>query len=216
MMLSDPFGPVRLAAASNLADRPALHPIAAASQDASVRGLLAATYALDDDSRSLDRGIQVALAEDPSTEPRAWIAQTTAYLDLFEMLLRDDDPTVRGSCAANPRITREQMQLLVEDRIAKTRRLAVAFGLRYPDDDQLIRLASDRSAEVRWAVLFRVDAPRRAVEIIADDTDEMNRRHAQGFLDGKQRLYSNQVIEFWRDRRARAERGLQFVGASAR
>lgn len=180
-----------------------------------MRGRLAATYAFDD-SRSLARTIQVKLAADTSTDPRVWIAQTTPYLDLFEALLRDGDPTVRGSCAANPRITREQMQVLVEDRIAKTRRLAVAFGLRYPDADQLIRLASDRSAEVRWAVLFRVDAPRRAVEIIADDTDEMNRRHAQGFLEGRQRLYSNQVIEFSRDRRARAERGLQFVGASSR
>ena len=57
-------------------------------------------------------------------------------------------------------------------------------GLRYPTGEQLVWLASDRSAEVRWAVLTRVEAPREALEIIAQDSDDMNRQHAERILHG--------------------------------
>ena len=79
----------------------------------------------------------------------------------------------------NPRISRAHMETLVTDRIARVRGCAAANGLMFPDDEQLLRLAQDRSAGVRWAVLFRVDRPREAIETIAEDVDELNHHHAR-------------------------------------
>jgi hypothetical protein len=58
----------------------------------------------------------------------------------------------------------------------------VAFGVRYPDEEQLIRLASDKSVEVRWAVVHNLRSPRAVIEIVALDDDEMNRHAALNWL----------------------------------
>lgn len=76
------------------------------------------------------------------------------------------------------------MELLVTDRLAGVRGAAVSGGVFYPDDEQLLRLARDRSANVRWAVIFRVDVPREALEWIAVNDDDLNGRHARHVLDG--------------------------------
>lgn len=169
---------VRLACAGNLANRPVLQRAAAASSEKWVRAKLAGTFARDD-KRSLPYDLQARLAGDEFRDVRGWIAETTNYRDLFDLLIVDADPRVRARCAANPRISRAQMELLVTDRQWGVRAYTASAGLRYPDDEQIVRLAGDRSAEVRWAVLFRVDRPREAVEMITQDADEMNRRHAQ-------------------------------------
>ena len=193
---------VRLWAAGNLADRPALHSLALSSEDRWVRAILAHTFARRDD-RTLPYGVQRALASDEFFETRGRIAETTNYADLFESLLRDENPRVRGRCAANPRITLDQMERIVTDRSKDVRGSAAALGLQYPDDDQLVRLAQDRSAGVRWAVLFRPDRPRRAVELIAQDSDEINRQHAEHALVDNRHIMADQVVDHARNERKR-------------
>jgi hypothetical protein len=101
------------------------------------------------------------------------------------------------------------MDQLLVDRQWQTRSIAIHMGLRFPDDEQLIRGARDKSAAVRWAVLFRVDRPREAVELIALDSDDINRQHAESMLAGDPHM-SDQVVTSARDDRARAARGLSF------
>ena len=180
-LLSDRDEVVRLASVSNLADRLRLQPVVARSQDKGLRAALARTFARQD-HRSLPYDVQAVLSKDPFSESRQGVAETTNYLDLFETLLNDADPKVRAWCAANPRISRIQMEQLVTDRSWGVRAFTATAGLRFPDDEQLMRLARDRSASVRWAVLFRPGRPRGALELIAEDPDELNRRHARSAL----------------------------------
>ena len=146
---------------------------------------------------------QRRLAEDASADVRGIIAKATPYGAIFDDLLNDPDPVVRGWCAGNPRIFLEQMEQLVSDRARATRAMAASHGLRYPTDEQLIRLARDKSAGVRWSVIFRVDTPREALQILVDDTDEMNRLHADLALNGIG-VNSTSVIEAVRAERAAA------------
>lgn len=202
-LLRDEIEVVRLAAATNLAERPELQRVAADSPDRAVRAILAHIFRWRFD-HFLPYDVQSKLAVDIDQECRARVAETTNYGDLFEMLLNDADPHVRGRCAGNPRITREQMETLVTDRAATVRAYPPKCGLLFPDEEQLIRLARDRSANVRWNVLFRVDRPREAIELIASDVDETNRRHAQSALLDTRRIIAAQAEDDVRDRRAQA------------
>jgi len=199
---------VRLSCAGNLADRPDLQYAAADSSEKWVRALLASTFARNDE-RSLPYDLQARLARDDFRETRGWMAETTNYRDLFDLLVTDADPRVRARCAANPRISRAQMEVLVTDRQWGVRAYAASAGLRYPDDEQLLRLAGDRSAQVRWAVLVRVDRPREAIELIAQDHDEMNRRHAERAL-GPGSILGPDYESSIRAARARATHDLGF------
>ncbi|KTR54402.1 hypothetical protein NS359_00075 [Curtobacterium oceanosedimentum] len=96
------------------------------------------------------------------------------------------------------------MERLVTDRNRMVRAAAAANGLRYPDDEQLLRLARDKSAEVRWAVLFRPDRPRRAIELIAEDSDEMNRQHARIALRDERAIIAPPATRWARAERQRA------------
>jgi hypothetical protein len=44
--------------------------------------------------------------------------------------------------------TRDQMEVLVTDRMRVVRAATAGRGLRHPDDEQLLRLAQDRVASV--------------------------------------------------------------------
>lgn len=180
-LLQDDDAEVRARAAGNLRHRHELRLIALRSPEPAVRAALAGS---GDRVHPLSRDMQTALARDDSTDVRAGIAATTDSADLFEVLLVDRDDDVRAACARNPRITRDQMELLVTDRHANVRERAVSGGLLLPDDEQLRRLARDRSKDVRWAVIFRVDTPRDAVEWIAENDDEINSHNARTVLDG--------------------------------
>jgi hypothetical protein len=131
----------------------------------------------------LDRHIQEALARDESWQARGWIATSTQYRDLFDALLADPHPRVRGWGATNPRATLNDLEKMITDPSAVTRAIAVESGVRYPNDVQLIRLARDRSVNVQWAVIVRVGTPREAVEIVADEGDDMNRQQASFVLE---------------------------------
>ena len=150
----------------------------------------------------LDRDVQTRLAADPEREVRQHIAETTQYRALFDQLLEDSDPRVRGVCAGNPRATRSDIERLLSDRSATVRSMAVALGVVFPDDEQLLRMARDRSANTQWALIMRVDAPREALEIVAREGDEMNRAQAQASLAGYS--YSEQVAASQREERAAA------------
>ncbi|PPF55999.1 hypothetical protein C5C13_11685 [Clavibacter michiganensis] len=209
-LIDDPNESVRYTAASNLAERPALQQLVARSSDEWLRAALASTF-LDQDDRSLPRDVQRALMADTFAETRSRIAETTNYLDIFETLLHDSDDRVSAACAANPRIEREQMERLITDPKWEVRASAAARGMRYPDDEQLLRLAQDRSVGVRWTVVYRPDRPRAALELIAKDDDEMNAHAAKSVL-GDDDINSAQVRDSAREQRARAEGTLGFQG----
>jgi len=210
LLLNDLNESVRYTAASNLAERPALQQLVARSSEEWLRAALASTF-LDQDDRSLPRDVQRALMADTFVETRSRIAETTNQLDIFETLLQDSDERVRAACAANPRITREQMERLVTDRRWEVRASAAARGMRYPDEEQLLRLAQDRSVGVRWTVVYRPDRPRAALELIARDDDEMN-AHAAKCMLGDDDLNSAQVTNHARAQRAKAEGAAGFQG----
>lgn len=201
-LLHDLVDVVRATAATGLADRPQLHDDAARSPDRWVRAILAHTYARDD-RRSLALPVQRLLAADDFDETRGRVGATTDDPEVFAALLDDASPRVRAWCASNPRISRAQMERLVTDPIRHVRAGAAANGLRWPDDDQLLRLAHDRSVEVRWAVVFRVDRPREALEVVARDSDEWNRRHAELALQDERNINADQVVASARTERAR-------------
>ena len=202
LLLHDEDPRIQLGAAgNNLARRPTLHELVFSSADPQIRGAVAYAQSFD---LALSYDMQKVLAAEDLVETRGRIAETTNYSDLFDALLEDREPRVRGMCAANPRISRDQMERLVTDRNRIVRGYAAVFGLLYPDDEQLIRLAVDRAAAVRWHVLFRVDRPRAAIELIAQDSDETNRLHADSALADPRALMSDQVCEAVRAERAQA------------
>lgn len=208
-LLVDDVDVVRFAAAAALHDRPQLHEVASSSPDKWVRAVLAHLYS-DDDQSSLALAVQQTLAVDPFGEARGRTAETTNDVQIFEALLADPSSTVRAMCASNPRISLDQMERLITDRSRAVRAAAAANGLRYPDDDQLVRLARDESVEVRWAVLFRPDRPRRAIELIADDSDDVNRYHAQIALRDERAIIAPAATQQARAERRRAQRVRSF------
>jgi hypothetical protein len=152
-----------------------------------------ATYWHETD-RALKRETQNRLAHDDSPEVRSRVAETTSYRDLLDLLIGDAEPEVRGMAAANPRIDRQQMEKLITDPIARVRINAVNLGWHYPDDGQLLRLASDRSSRVRWSALYRPGSPRALYELLANDADEYNSRAATHWLAGGS-LHSSSVVQ---------------------
>jgi len=205
-MIADPRNAEKLSYFEALRGRPSLEAPLSTWPDDAVRADLAFTYGWAKDGR-LARDTQVVLANDLSSRVRENMARTTTYRDLLDALLRDGDPDVRAYCADNPRIDRDQMEVLLRDRLARVRATAVANGHRYPDESQLLRAASDRSALVRWSVIFNTRSPREAIEIIARDADEMNQRHARIRLESGG-VYSNEVIASQAQRRDEATPGL--------
>jgi hypothetical protein len=205
-LTDDPDEQIRVNAAGNVNTVVEAQEQLSLSSDKWVRAILAHTYARS--PGSLSRAIQLRLAEDDFLETRTRIAETTNFLDIFESFMSDPIAGIRASCAANPRIDREQMERLVTDRSAGVRAATIVRGCLYPDDEQLLRLARDRSKGVQWAALCRADAPLEAVEIIAQESDEFNRRQAERTLANLELHRSQQNIEWRANERARATPGL--------
>lgn len=179
---------VRLGAATNAAGRPAIEEDLAASEDEAVRSVLAHTYALEP-YKQLLRATQEVLAADSSREVRARIAETTGYRDLYDRLLTDPQPRVRGACADNPRATSEDKERLLTDRHRDTRAMVLdSDGVRLTHE-QLLRAARDPSADVRWATLFRPGAPTAVAEALAGDVDETVRDAAQAATRDREEIW---------------------------
>jgi hypothetical protein len=205
LLTGDPDEQIRVNAAGNVNTVVEAQEQLSMSADKWVRAILAHTYARS--PGSLARSIQLRLAEDDFLETRTRIAETTNFLDIFESFMSDPIAGIRASCAANPRIDREQMERLVTDRSAGVRAATIARGCLYPDDEQLIRLARDRSKGVQWAALFRADAPLEVVEVIAKESDEFNRRQAASTLANLELHRSQHNVEWRANERARATPG---------
>jgi hypothetical protein len=169
---------VRLGAATNAAGRPGIEADLAASDDDAVRSVLAHTYAREP-YKQLLRATQEVLSSDSSREVRARIGETTGYRDLYDRLLADHEPRVRGACADNPRATPEDMERLLSDPHRDTRAMALDSDSGHLTQEQLLRAARDPSADVRWATLFRAGAPDSVAKALADDDDETVRDAAQ-------------------------------------
>lgn len=195
----DAVASVRQSAALSARGRRTVLLALTASPHSVVREIVAS---LNNPVEQLDREIQEVLSQDDSWEARARIARSTQFRDLFKRLLADEHPQVRGQSGANPRATLDDFERLTTDRSAVTRRIAVAVGVRYPSDDQLMRLARDRSADVQWAVITRVGSPRAAVEIVAEEGDDMNRHQASAVL--KEGFVPQTIIESVRQSRDEA------------
>lgn len=178
VLAQDEKATVRGAAAIRGGSRPALEADLAASSDKWVRAILAHTYAVVP-RRQLQRTTQEVLTVDAFREVRQRVAETTAHRDLYDRLLEDPNPGVRGSCGLNPRTTRADMDRLLDDRQAATRGKAVEGGVAFPDEEQLLRAVRDRSMEVRWAALFRPGAPRSVALALVDDPEEVVSQHAR-------------------------------------
>ena len=192
-MISDTRNAKKLSWFEALRGRPALEGPLSVWPDADIRSDLAFTYGWA--PGSLARRTQEVLAGDPSEAVRVNKARSTSYRDLLELLLADSRPAVRGACADNPRVEKQQMERLITDPVKTVRYRAVSTGMRYPDEEQLLRLAVDRSSDVRWAVLFHPRSPRQAIELIAQDQNETNRRHARSHLDDDSRGFTHEVVE---------------------
>ncbi|HEU0205774.1 MAG TPA: hypothetical protein VFQ74_03650 [Pseudolysinimonas sp.] len=132
------------------------------------------------------------LADDESKEVRELIASTTNYEDILDTLLDDPVEEVRAACAANPRIDRDRIDRLITDRSSLVRRRAVAMGLRYPDEEQLLRLAGDRSSTVRWEVAISWRSTGRVMEVLLNDADEDLRHHARDWLEADSFGYNDE------------------------
>ncbi|MFC8732446.1 hypothetical protein ACFT5B_08305 [Luteimicrobium sp. NPDC057192] len=176
---------VRGTAASNAWRRPGVEAKLAASEHRWVRAVLAHTYARDP-GRSLRRETQHVLAHDSFREVRVRTAETTSWRDLFDLLLADAEPFVRSACAGNPRATRDDVERLLGDRSATVRTAAAdrAPNLRFPDREQTIRAARDRSRFVRSVALDRGVAWPEVTRLLVDDPDELVRRAAREVVEG--------------------------------
>jgi hypothetical protein len=177
-MVEDPRNKENIPWSVGFRGRPALESRLAEWPDAAVRSDLAAAY------RGLMEGgllreTQLTLSRDSSAEVRTFTAATTTYRDILESLMLDLNEKVRSECADNPRIDREQIGRLLNDRRAAVRASAIFYGRVYPDAEQLRTAASDKSATVRWNVIFNPRSPQDAIELIANSDDELNSHHAR-------------------------------------
>lgn len=169
---------VRLSAAGNAADRPGVEPELAASTDPWVRAILAHTYATQPNKQLL-RAVQELLAADTFREVRQRIAETTAHRDLYDQLLTDPEPRVRGTCSWNPRASAEDVERLLTDRHRETRAMAIDHRGAALTPEQWRRAARDPSAVVRWATLYSPGAPDLVAQALVDDADDDVRHAAQ-------------------------------------
>lgn len=178
LLIQDGNDLVRITAANNVGGRPSIEADVAASEDEWVRANLAHTYA-QEPYKQLLRKTQEVLVGDSFREVRMRMAETTGYRDLYERLMADPEPRVRGACAWNPRVTPEDMEVLLQDRHRETRAMALDGGSGTLTHEQALRAARDPSADVRWATLFRPGAPATVAEALADDSDETVRNAAR-------------------------------------
>lgn len=128
LLIRDGNDLVRITAANNVGGRPSIEADAAASEDEWVRANLAHTYA-QEPYKQLLRQTQEVLVGDSFREVRMRMAETTGYRDLYERLMADPEPRVRGACAWNPRVTPEDMEIVLQDRHRETRAMALDGGV---------------------------------------------------------------------------------------
>lgn len=129
--------------------------------------------------------IVALLANDPAWPVREAVAEHSDDPAVLPILLNDPHPDVRAMAAKNPHTTAAQRRQLVHDRNAQVRAalvLAMAtLGWDIPEEDLLL-LARDRSANVRFWVASLPGSTRPVYEVLAQDADGQIATNARQWL----------------------------------
>lgn len=170
-LMDDPHWRVRWTAAQSPSPDPAVQEAGARSTRADVREALAARV-------DLAAEISTALAADPVTAVRAAIAGSTRDVELLARLASDPSWEVRGEVALSAAVTDDLLRILAADAHRRVR-ATVATQERTPRD-VVLRLARDRSADVRWCVLLARPGDAELSDLLRDDPDAAVASQARG------------------------------------
>ncbi|MFF3853198.1 hypothetical protein [Micromonospora sp. NPDC002575] len=102
------------------------------------------------ESNSVEEDIRNELLSDPSAAVRAGMAANTTAPHILAALIQDADAKVRAGAALNPLTSTEQRRRLARNKSASVR-IALVQSVELAREDLEV-LATDRSANVRWWV----------------------------------------------------------------
>jgi hypothetical protein len=178
MLLADTHWSVRLTVVTNPAASPEVQTAMCEAADQDIRFVLA-------QQPYLPAATVKSLARDPAWQVREILAECTDHPAALQALLEDNDTRVRAKAGMNPRTTAAQRRQLVRDPSWGVRN-SVAWskavhGWDIPEEDLLL-LARDRSANVRYWMANLPGATRAVYEILAEDPDEMVAAAARPWL----------------------------------
>ncbi|MBM2614843.1 hypothetical protein JIG36_04635 [Actinoplanes sp. LDG1-06] len=133
----------------------------------------------------LPSAVVARLARDPARAVREFVAEHTDDPDALATLVEDGHPAVRAQAAQNRHTTEEQRRQLARDPAATVRSALLhamaRLGWVIPEDD-LLRLARDRSVNVRYWVAGLPGSTRAVYEILAEDPDDQIATNARRWL----------------------------------
>lgn len=188
-LLSDGDFGVRWAVTTNPCADPRVRQAVCVSPDRDLRLVLAQLPGLSAE-------IVTLLAADPDRRIRETVAERTDDPAILRALLTDPDPDVRGHAAHNAGTTAAQRQDLMHDPIATVRAAVVYAGATHgwdiPEDD-LLRLARDRSALVRYQVAMLAGFLPPLYDILTQDPDESVATAARESLLASHPLFRDEV-----------------------
>jgi len=122
------------------------------------RGMYLAREARDIQRRWQNRALIVT--------DRVWMASNpSTVMAVVDLLVKDDEPSVREQIALHPKVTSEGLWVLAEDSEPSVR-VHVAKSKKVTQEI-LTRLASDRADSVRCAVAQNVKTPPEVLERLA-------------------------------------------------
>jgi len=167
-LLSDRDFDVRYAATTNPAADLRVQRAMCASPVSDVREVLAQRPGLPPEIVGL-------LARDPHRQVRETIAHSVDLPAVLQTLLDDPNPAVRATAAQNPHTTAAQRRQLTRDPAAQVRASVVHAMARHGwniAEEDLLRLAADRSLNVRFWVANLPGSTRPVYETLAEDPDD--------------------------------------------
>ncbi|GAB2646578.1 hypothetical protein [Kribbella swartbergensis] len=130
--------------------------------------------------RELSPELIEALLADSDWQVREQLAVNTPSVNVLQRLMNDADARVRGEVALNDLATEEQLRILANDASAVTRAKVAAREV-LPEDVQL-RLAADRSQNVRWWLCVTHDRDIALMRTMSADPSELVADHAKSAL----------------------------------
>jgi hypothetical protein len=125
------------------------------------------------------------LVQDPVGQVRECLAQRTDDPAALETLVNDPNPRVRAAAAQNRLTTAAQRGRLVRDpsapvRVSLVHAMAI-LGWDIPEQD-LLKLARDRSVNVRYWLAGLPGSTRAVYEVLAQDPDDQIATNARQWL----------------------------------
>ncbi|MEV1239549.1 hypothetical protein [Nonomuraea sp. NPDC049750] len=158
-LVNDPHESVRWAIPSHPRTDISVRRAITASQDSTLRRLLA-------ESDELEPEIARLLMDD-SPEIKESLAAHTTLPDVLSTLAAHPNPKVRAGAAQNPKTTPEQRHSLARDPAALVRANLLKFVEL--EEEELRLLANDRSVNVRWWLATCPTTPLGILENLAQD-----------------------------------------------